>query len=87
MLIHKLVRELLDAPKAECRFLTVSSVAAASSFSIMFKARAVNVKRVTGSLASHGTCSINTPSDRGVCTVHVGDPVERDMKRETVSNA
>ena len=32
-------------------------------------------------------CSINTPSDRGVCSVPVRDPVEREKKRGTVRNA
>ena len=32
-------------------------------------------------------CSINTPSDRGVCSVRVRDPVEREKKKETRSNA
>ena len=32
-------------------------------------------------------CSINTPSDRVVCSVRVGDLVECEKKRGTVSNA
>ena len=27
-------------------------------------------------------CSINTPSDRGVCSVRVGDPAEREKIKE-----